>query len=74
MTTSLKKAIEGLNKLPSTEQNANAELIVEELTWKTSFEDSQDFLATLASKAEAEYKGKRTLRLQSSSSLGSRYI
>ena len=60
MTTSLKKAIEGLNKLPSTEQNAIAELIVEELTWKTSFEDSQDFLSTLASEAEAEYKAKKT--------------
>jgi len=60
MTTSLKKAIEGLNKLPSTEQNAIAELIVEELTWKSSFEDSQDFLSTLASEAEAEYNAKKT--------------
>jgi len=64
MTTSLKKALDGLNKLPSAEQNAIAELLIEELTWKSSFENSQNLLASLAAEAQAEYNAKKTKPLK----------
>ena len=64
MTTSLKKVIDGLNKLPSAEQNAIAELLTEELTWKSSFENSQDLLVSLAAEAQAEYNAKKTKPLK----------
>jgi len=59
MTTSLKKVIDGLNKLPSAEQNAIAELLIE-LTWKSSYENSQNLLASLAAEAEIENITKKT--------------
>jgi len=64
MTTSLKKVIDCLNKLPSAEQNAIAELLTEELTWKSSFENSQDLLVSLAAEAQAEYNAKKTKPLK----------
>ena len=64
MTTALKKALEGLNKLPSAEQNAIAELLIEEFKWQSSFENSQNVLATLAAEAQAQYNAKKTKPLK----------
>jgi len=63
MTTSLKKVIEQIKKMPVVEQNAIAALLNEELAWKKSFEGSANELQSMAAEALAEYKKGKTKRL-----------
>ena len=64
MTKLLEKALEEVAKLPASEQDAVAAILLEELAseqrWAESFDKSQDVLAKLAEEAIAEYKAGRT--------------
>lgn len=63
MTVALKKVFTELTKMPAPQQNAIAALLNEELTWQSSFENSQDGLAMLAAEAITEYKKGKTKAL-----------
>ncbi len=67
MTQLLEKAIAQIKKLPETEQNRIALLILEELEeeviWNQAFAKSHDLLAKLAAAALAEDNAGRTLEL-----------
>ncbi|HET7237437.1 MAG TPA: hypothetical protein VFI76_00300 [Terrimicrobiaceae bacterium] len=64
MTKLLEKALEEVAKLPASEQDAVATILLEELAsehrWAELFAKSQDKLAKLAEEAIAEYKAGRT--------------
>ena len=64
MTKLLGKALQEVEKLPASEQDAMAAIVLEELAseqrWAESFVRSQDKLAKLAEEALAEYKAGRT--------------
>jgi hypothetical protein len=64
MTRLLEKALEEVAKLPASEQDAVAAILLEELAseqrWAESFANSQGQLAKLAEEAIAEYKAGRT--------------
>ena len=64
MTKLLEKALQEVEKLPASEQDAMAAIVLEELAsekrWAESFARSQDTLAKLAEEALAEYKAGRT--------------
>ena len=64
MTKLLEKALERIAKLPASEQDAVAAIVLDELAseerWAESFAKSQDKLAKLAEEALAEYKAGRT--------------
>jgi len=64
MTYLLDKAISEVAKLPASEQDAVAALVLEELAsekrWSQSFAKSQDQLAKLAEEALAEYASGQT--------------
>lgn len=64
MTQLLEKAISEVAKLPASEQDAVAALVLEELAserrWSSSFAKSQDLLANLAEEALAEYAAGKT--------------
>ena len=68
MTKLLEKAISAAEKLPRTEQDAIAAIILEELAdeerWAKSFQKSQGQLSQLANEALAEYKARRTKPLE----------
>lgn len=64
MTKLLDKALSEVAKLPASEQDAVAALVLEELAsekrWSSSFAKSQDQLAKLAEEALAEYASGQT--------------
>ena len=64
MTKLLEKALEQVAKLPASEQDALAAIVLDELAseerWTRSFAASQDKLATLAEEALREYNAGRT--------------
>lgn len=64
MTKLLDKALGEVAKLPASEQDAVAALVLGELAsekrWSSSFAKSQDLLAKLAEEALAEYASGRT--------------
>ena len=64
MTHLLDKAITEVAKLPASEQDAVAALVLEELAsekrWSLSFAKSQDQLAKLAEEALVEYASGQT--------------
>ena len=64
MTQLLDKALSEIAKLPASEQDAVAALVLEVLAseerWSSSFAESQDLLATLAEEALAEHAAGRT--------------
>jgi len=64
MTKLLEKALEEVAKLPASEQDAVAAILLEELAseqrWAASFAKSQDKMAKLAEEALAEYNAGRT--------------
>lgn len=64
MTQLLEKAISEVAKLPASEQDAVAALVLEELAserrWSSSFAKSQDILVNLAEEALAEYAAGKT--------------
>ncbi|MDY6782244.1 MAG: hypothetical protein SW833_06775 [Cyanobacteriota bacterium] len=67
MTQLLEDAIARLKTLPTSEQDAIAAIILEELEdeirWEESFAKSQDALARLAATAMAEYRAGQTQEL-----------
>lgn len=64
MTQLLEKALKEVAKLPASEQDAVAVILLEELAseqrWSESFAKSQDVLAELAEKALADHAAGRT--------------
>jgi hypothetical protein len=64
MTQLLEKALSAVAKLPASEQDAVAAILLEELAseqrWSESFAKSQDLLAKLAEKALADHAAGRT--------------
>ena len=64
MTKLLEKAMQEVAKLPPSEQDAVAAILLEELTseqrWADSFAKSQDQFAKLAQEALSEYNAGRT--------------
>ena len=64
MTHLLEKAFSEVAKLPASEQDAVAALVIEELAsekrWSSSFANSQDLLAKLAEEALVEYASGQT--------------
>ena len=64
MTQLLEKALSQVSKLPASEQDALAAIVLEELAseqrWAESFAKSQDLLAKLAGEALAEHAAGRT--------------
>lgn len=64
MTKLLEKALQEVEKLPASEQDAVAAILLEELAsekrWAESFDKSQGQLAKLAEQALAEYNAGRT--------------
>jgi hypothetical protein len=64
MTRLLEKALAEVAKLPASEQDAVAALVLEELAsekrWAESFAKSQDTLAKLAEEALSEHAAGRT--------------
>ena len=68
MTKLLEKAITAMSKLPDSDQDAVAAMILEELTsearWTEAFAKSQDKLEQLANEALAEYKSGKTEPLE----------
>lgn len=64
MTQLLEEALREVAKLPATEQDAIASILLEEIAseqrWATSFEKSQAVLAKLAEEALAEHAAGRT--------------
>jgi hypothetical protein len=64
MTQLLEKALSEVAKLPASEQDAVAAILLDEIAseqrWSTSFAGSQTLLAKLAEQALAEYAAGRT--------------
>ena len=64
MTQLLEEALNEVSKLPASEQDAVAAIVLEELAseqrWSESFAKSQDLLAKLAEKALADHAAGRT--------------
>ena len=64
MTQLLEKALNEIAKLPASDQDAVAAILLEELAserrWSEAFAKSQDSLARLAEQALAEYAAGRT--------------
>ncbi|ACK72658.1 conserved hypothetical protein [Gloeothece citriformis PCC 7424] len=67
MTELLEQVIAQLKNLPSSEQDAIARMILEEIDsearWEATFAKSQDILAKLAAEAMAEYRAGKTQEL-----------
>jgi len=60
MTTKLQEALSQLDKLPSKLQDEMAEMILDELNWQRTFDQSQNKLSNLAQEALTEYKSGKT--------------
>ena len=64
MTQLLEKALNEVAKLPPSEQDALAAILLEELAsekkWSELFAQSQDVLATLAAEALAEHRAGKS--------------
>ena len=64
MTDLLEKALKEVKKLPPSEQDAVAAILLQELgaeqRWSDSFEKSQDALEKLAQEALAEHRAGKT--------------
>lgn len=67
MTELLEQALAKLKTLPTSEQDAIAAMILEEIKdevlWDKAFVNSQDALAKLAAEAMAEYRAGKTQEL-----------
>ncbi|MBX2967426.1 MAG: hypothetical protein KF845_14885 [Cyclobacteriaceae bacterium] len=64
MVSELRKAIKKAEKLPEDKQKALADIILDEIQWDISFQNSQDKLMFLAEEALVEYKAKKTKPLK----------
>ena len=71
MTKLLEKAFEDASKLPEEEQNALAEMLLNDLAseerWAEAFAKSQDKLAVLAKEALAEFNQGKTKLIEENS-------
>jgi hypothetical protein len=56
MIDELKKAIEKAEKLSKTEQHVMAQLILDEINWNQTLDNTQEKLSFLAQEALQEYK------------------
>jgi len=64
MVAELKKALKEAEKLSREKQKAVADLILDEIKWDSSFQNSQSELASLAQEALGDYKSKKTRPLK----------
>jgi hypothetical protein len=64
MVAELKKAIEKAEKLSDKEQQAIAQLILDEISWDQTLNDSEKQLSSLAQEALNEYKKGKTKPFQ----------
>ena len=64
MVKELKNAIEKAERLSEADQQALAQLILSEIEWENSFEDSQEKLSSLAKEALQEYKKGKSKPLE----------
>ena len=64
MVAELKKALKEAEKLSKEKQRAMADLILDEIKWELSFQNSQSELSMLAEEALGEYKAKKTKPLK----------
>jgi hypothetical protein len=64
MNSALRKAMKKAEKLPEEKQKVIAEIILDEIQWDVSFQDSQQKLMVLAEEALVEYKAKITKPLK----------
>jgi hypothetical protein len=64
MNSALRKAMKKAEKLPEEKQKVIAEIILDEIQWDVSFQDSQQKLMVLAEEALVEYKAKKTKPLK----------
>lgn len=58
MVTELKEVISAIEKLKDDDQRQIAKMLSDEISWDTSFENSQDKLSNLAQEAVNEYKAE----------------
>lgn len=64
MVAELKNALKKVEKLSKEKQKAIAEMILDEVKWELSFQNSQSQLSGLAEEAIHEYKLKKTKPLK----------
>lgn len=64
MVLELRRALKKAEKLPKEKQKAIAEIILDEIQWDLSFQNSKQKLALLAEEALVEYKAKKTKPLK----------
>jgi len=64
MVKELKEAIEKAERLPESEQQALASLILSEIEWENSFVNSQDKLSSMANEALSDYKKGKSKPLE----------
>ena len=64
MVAELKKAIEKAEKLSDKEQQVIAQLIIDEISWDQTLNDSEKKLSSLAQEALDEYKKGKTKSLE----------
>jgi hypothetical protein len=64
MNSALRKAMKKAEKLPEEKQKVIAEIILDEIQWDVSFQDSQQKLMVLSEEALVEYKAKKTKPLK----------
>jgi aspartate/glutamate racemase len=60
MVNELKQAVDKVEKLSERDQQAIARLILDEIEWSQTFQESQNALLTLAEKAISEFKAGKT--------------
>jgi|JI61114DRNA_FD_contig_31_1293557_length_372_multi_5_in_0_out_0_1 hypothetical protein len=60
LTETLSKVVHQIETLSESEQNEIANLLSDELSWTSTFANSQDFLEKLASEALEEHKANKT--------------
>lgn len=60
MIDQVKKVFEQLEKLPAKKQEEIANLVLAELSWDHTFDQTQDQLSALAREATQEYKDGKT--------------
>ena len=65
MTKLLEEAIKKVQEMPEQEQDSIAALILDEVAWDISLENSRDKLSLLAKKALEEHKAGKTTDINS---------
>jgi hypothetical protein len=60
MVTELKKVLKEVEKLPVKKQKAIAEIILDEIKWDLTFQNTQGKLSDLANEAILEHRSRKT--------------